>query len=148
DLILRENYDSVIAMKDLNEALERIDSSFQFTLAGRPDKGLPQYQENWRLYRRHLQTEESNITLEGEDELVAQLVELTQRYRRQGDAFYQAPLGGTFAAGGLGPVQGLPWLAVALDQDRHRLLYFDKAGLLETFNEIKTVSGWIAQINH
>ena len=35
DEILRENYDSVISMRDLNEALERIDSSFQFALAGR-----------------------------------------------------------------------------------------------------------------
>ena len=35
DAILRENYDSVIAMERLNEALERIDSSFQFALAGR-----------------------------------------------------------------------------------------------------------------
>ena len=35
DAILRENYDSVVYMRDLNEALERIDSSFQFALAGR-----------------------------------------------------------------------------------------------------------------
>ena len=37
DQILRENYDSVIYMRDLNEALERIDSSFQFALAGREE---------------------------------------------------------------------------------------------------------------
>ena len=35
DAILRENYDSVVFMRNLNEALERIDSSFQFALAGR-----------------------------------------------------------------------------------------------------------------
>jgi hypothetical protein len=34
DAILRENYDSVQAMSRLNEAAERIDSSFQFALAG------------------------------------------------------------------------------------------------------------------
>ncbi len=38
DLILRENYASVIAMQRLNEHLERIDSSFQFALAGRAEK--------------------------------------------------------------------------------------------------------------
>ena len=38
DQILRENYDSVIYMRDLNEALERIDSSFQFALAGASPK--------------------------------------------------------------------------------------------------------------
>ena len=35
DRILRENYDSVIYMRDLNEALERIDSSFQFAMHAR-----------------------------------------------------------------------------------------------------------------
>ena len=35
DQILRENYASVIYMEHLKEALERMDSSFQFALAGR-----------------------------------------------------------------------------------------------------------------
>ena len=43
DEILRENYDSVIYMRDLNEALERIDSSFQFALAGREQESYKQY---------------------------------------------------------------------------------------------------------
>ena len=38
DLILRENYASVQAMFRLNEAAERIDSGFQFALAGRQDE--------------------------------------------------------------------------------------------------------------
>ena len=37
DAILRENYASVQAMYELNEALERIDSSFQFALAGKDE---------------------------------------------------------------------------------------------------------------
>ena len=49
DKILRENYDSVIYMHDLNEALERIDSSFQFALAGRE-------QESSRAVRGKLET--------------------------------------------------------------------------------------------
>jgi hypothetical protein len=35
DQILRENYDSVRYMQELNEAVERIDSSFSFALAAR-----------------------------------------------------------------------------------------------------------------
>ena len=35
DAILKENYDSVRAMNALTEAVERIDSSFQFALAGK-----------------------------------------------------------------------------------------------------------------
>jgi hypothetical protein len=35
DEILRENYESVLAMQNLKESLERIDSSFQFMLVAR-----------------------------------------------------------------------------------------------------------------
>ena len=41
--ILRENYDSVIAMQILNEALERIDSAFQFALADQEEKARQQF---------------------------------------------------------------------------------------------------------
>ena len=43
DAILRENYRSVIAMEGLNEAVERIDSSFQFALSGRRDQARQQF---------------------------------------------------------------------------------------------------------
>ena len=49
DAILRENYDSIIAMEHLNEALERIDSSFQFTLAGEEAKARDQYRRTGRF---------------------------------------------------------------------------------------------------
>src|SRR5215813_5153222 len=78
-LILSENYESVIAMERLNEALERIDSSFQFALAGKEDKAYRQYQQNWDPYRKNLEKERSNITLPGEGELVERLEELTDR---------------------------------------------------------------------
>ena len=39
--ILRENYDSVRAMQQLNEALERIDSSFQFALLAQNRRTTP-----------------------------------------------------------------------------------------------------------
>jgi PAS domain S-box-containing protein len=130
DLILSENYASVIAMERLNEALERIDSSFQFALAGEEEKASIQYQQNWGPYLKNLEDERNNITLPGEGELVGRLEELTDRYRRHGDDFY-ARKGDTAA---------------------RRRLYFgeppDQAGaLLGTFEEIKTVSGEILRIN-
>src|SRR5438270_6061746 len=73
DVILRENYASVIAMERLNEALERIDSSFQFALAGEEDKARHQYDEKWRDYLRELDVEKNNVTLGGEGDLVAHL---------------------------------------------------------------------------
>jgi two-component system, NtrC family, sensor histidine kinase KinB len=125
DVILRENYASVIAMENLNEALERIDSSFQFALAGEEDKARRQYEEKWPDYLHALDVEKRNITLLPEEaELVNQLVELTQQYREQGDAFYALK---------------------ATDPDR-RARYF-KDGLFDTFTKIKKVSGRILFIN-
>src|SRR3954465_9332423 len=77
DLILRENYDSVRAMFRLNEALERIDSSFQFALAGREEDARRTYADNWSAYRDQLAAEERNVTLPGEADLVARLKRLT-----------------------------------------------------------------------
>ena len=54
-MILRENYDSVISMRDFNEALDRIDSSFLFALAGRrtkTDTADDQYRKRGSFSRR------------------------------------------------------------------------------------------------
>ncbi len=126
DRILRENYDSVIYMRDLNEALERIDSSFQFTLAGHEKDSRKQYEDNWKLFDERVTDEQNNITLSGEAELAEKLAALGRRYRQQGDKFYASP---------------------ASDRD---LLYFggqDQPGLYKTFQEIKAVSGNILKIN-
>src|SRR5260370_2400017 len=60
DALLRENYDSVIYMERLNEALERIDSSYQFALAGLEDQARQQYQRNWTPYEADLRLEQGN----------------------------------------------------------------------------------------
>jgi signal transduction histidine kinase len=125
DAILRDNIDSVLYMEHLNEALERIDSSFQFALAGREAKARGQYQANWPSYEENLRLEQGNITIEGEGELVARLTALTERYRRQGAAFYGRP---------------------ARNPARHND-YFESGGLLDTFKELKDVSGQITTLN-
>src|SRR5262245_33327888 len=88
-VILHENLDSVIAMQDLKEALERIDSSFQFTLVARGLKDPVErrtrqasarqtYEQNWLSYQEALSKEQANITIHPkEDELVGQLMALT-----------------------------------------------------------------------
>jgi PAS domain S-box-containing protein len=164
DLILRENYESVIAMERLNEALERIDSSFQFALAGEEEKARDQYDKNWKSYKESLWLEQNNITLPGEQELVDELVALTERYRQEGDAFYRdLPVLGASTVGlgaslrGSGPLASVSALRAATAFPRHpanaperQRLYFgteDRPGLLRTFEEIKTVSGEIHRIN-
>jgi len=125
DAILRENYDSVIAMERLNEAVERIDSSFQFALAGRPQKARRQYDESWGPYLDNLHFEQKNITVPGEGELVQELTELTERYRQQGDAFYKLPA----------------------HAPRWEEMYFGQDGLYSTFDRIKKVTGRILRLN-
>jgi PAS domain S-box-containing protein len=164
DLILRENYDSVNAMERLNEALERIDSSFQFALAGEEEKARAQYDQNWKSYHESLEVEKRNITLPGEQELVDELIELTERYRRQGDAFYrELPVLGASITGlgaslrGTGPLAVLGALRAGTSVPRRpakvperQRLYFgteDRPGLLRTFEDIKQVSGEIRRIN-
>src|ERR1700687_4055694 len=65
DAILHENYDSVIFMERLNEALERVDSSFTFALAGQEAKAAEQYTANWPEFKKKLSQEQNNITLPG-----------------------------------------------------------------------------------
>src|SRR5216683_2101884 len=89
DRILRENYDSVLYMQHLDEALERIDSSFQFALAGREDQARDQYRDNWAVYEDNLRKEEKNITLPGEGELVKELRDLTTRYHTKAEDFFR-----------------------------------------------------------
>jgi signal transduction histidine kinase len=92
DAILRENYDSVIYMEDLNEALERIDSSFTFALAGEESKARKQYDPSWEAYNKNLAAEDNNRTIHPqEDLLVDRLLLLSQRYHHLGDAFYAHP---------------------------------------------------------
>ena len=124
DAILRENYRSVIYMERLNEAVERIDSSFHIALAGRDSDARKQYEANWGLFRENLDGERENITLPGEAELVQQLEQLGDEYRRQGDAFFR----GTVA-------------------QRNQLYFQDARGLLDLFRGVKAVSNQISRIN-
>jgi signal transduction histidine kinase len=128
--ILRENYASVIAMERLNEALERIDSSFQIALSGRHDEALEQkarrqYEQNSAAFREALQIEQNNITLEGEGALVAQLTSLSDQYLSRGDPFHKQPA----------------------DDAEQKLAYYGSSGLYETFIEIKDISAKILRLN-
>src|SRR5262245_34663568 len=127
-LILRENYDSVQAMFRLTEALERLDSSFQFALAGREAEARRQYADNWPRFNKQLDVEQNNVTLPGEQELADRLTYLAHDFRERGDQFFDRPAG-----------------AAERSTD-----YFGGdagRGLLATFRELKSVSAEILRIN-
>jgi NtrC-family two-component system sensor histidine kinase KinB len=127
DKILQDNYDSIVATERLNEALERVDSSFHFTLAGHEEQGREQYLDNWKRYRTHLEREQKLVFVPGEAALVERLTALTDRYQHQGDSFFARPRNP-------GPKEA----------------YFGeegRSGLLTTFREIKDVTAQIISLN-
>ena len=80
DVILRENYRSVIACQQMKEALERIDSGLLFTLLGYNQNGEALILKNKINFEKALQVEINNITVPGEGERAAHLQELFGRY--------------------------------------------------------------------
>ena len=68
DVILRENYRSVIACQQMKEALERMDSALLFILLGETAKGEAIVAANRAAFREALEVEMATITLPGEGE--------------------------------------------------------------------------------
>ena len=69
DVILRENFRSVLAGQQMKETAERMDSALLFALAGEEQRGRALYAENLPQFRAGLRTELGNITLPVEAEL-------------------------------------------------------------------------------
>jgi len=68
DIILRENYRSVISCQEMKESLERMDSSILFILLGEKQKGAELIQKNEAVFEKAFWVELNNITLPGERE--------------------------------------------------------------------------------
>jgi signal transduction histidine kinase len=112
-------------MVGLNEALERIDSSFTSALFGGEVQARPMYERHWVDYRRHLKTELDNITiLPREQELAELLVERSKRYHAAGERFWK----------------------LKTRQEREKA-YLGEGGLREQFHHIKEVTGEIRELN-
>jgi signal transduction histidine kinase/HAMP domain-containing protein len=123
DVILRENYRSVVAAQEMKEAMERMDSGALFALTGDPEQGRTLADLNDDRFARALAVELSNITLPGERERAGRLGE---EYR-----VFRATLERVLAADE--PLE-----------DRRRL-YYDS--LLPRFQEIKRLADEIQRIN-
>ncbi|MBY0227683.1 MAG: HAMP domain-containing protein [Gemmataceae bacterium] len=121
DAILRENYDSIRAMERLNEAVERIDSSFQFALLGQKD-ARTLFDAHWNELESQFRIEEANITIfPDEKDLVDELRVLKDEYRRKGRAFHDAT---------------------------SPEAYFGPGGLLSVFKGVKGKAQAILDLNH
>jgi NtrC-family two-component system sensor histidine kinase KinB len=123
DVILRENYRSVLASQEIKEALERIDSGILFSLQGYTQKGWEQIRLHEQAFEKALQVELNNITLPGEGEKVALLQKTYRQYKK-----------------------ALPEVvAGSRPIDRRRQIYFDE--LLPLFDRIKQTANEILQMN-
>ncbi len=123
DVILRENYKSVIACERMKESLERMDSGALFALAGHAPQGSALAREHRPRFEAALETELGNITLPGEGERAERLRRLFAAYTPVLDRVLdpQVPL------------------------EERRALYFQK--LFPTFQQIKGTSDEILQMN-
>jgi two-component system, NtrC family, sensor histidine kinase KinB len=80
DVILKENYRSVVACQDMKESLERIDSGIMFTLIGKEQEGAGMIKEFTSKFQAALDTELNNITISGEGEKAHEIKGLFDEY--------------------------------------------------------------------
>jgi two-component system, NtrC family, sensor histidine kinase KinB len=103
DVILRENFRSVLAAEGMKEAIERMDSGLlfeviermdsdhAFSVDGRNDRGRDQFNKNRPLFEKNLEIELGNITVEGEQEAADSLRRLFGEYKASADRFFALP---------------------------------------------------------
>lgn len=80
-IILQDNYRSVLAAERMKEAIERLDSAALFVAAGRRDLALAQAPPNLQRFEAELRVEEGNLTEPGEPEAVRRLRALFTDYQ-------------------------------------------------------------------
>jgi two-component system, NtrC family, sensor histidine kinase KinB len=123
EVILRENFRSVLAAEQMKESLERMDSGALFSLTGDPEQGRALADLHGPRFEEALDLELSNITLPGER---ARAEEVGRLYRR-----YRADLDGV--------------LDTARPEGERRRLYY--GALLPCFTEIKGLADEILTMN-
>ncbi|SPD73205.1 conserved hypothetical protein [uncultured Desulfobacterium sp.] len=80
DVILKENYRSVVACQDMKESIERMDSGVLFTLAGNEAEGNRLIEAYSPRFRAALDVELNNITLPSEQKRAERIKALFEEY--------------------------------------------------------------------
>lgn len=124
DVILRENFTSILAAEGMKEAIERMDSGLLFAVGGRDAHGREQFNANRPRFLEHLKVEHANITLPGEGTLAESVDELFKQYIVHADHFFSLP---------------------AEPAEERAEVYF--RDLLPTFEQIKRNADQILEIN-
>lgn len=122
DVILKENYQSVLAGQQMKESAERMDSGLSFALAGEERRGRDLFNENNPIFQENLQRELRNITVPGEGELANKIKEAEARYQTLAQTFWDTS-----------------------EAEARRKMYFSQ--LLPLFTEIKNNAQEVIRIN-
>ena len=83
--ILKDNYRSVLAAQRMKEAIERMDSSALFIVAGERQKGTEQAEKYRPIFETELKVQEGNITEAGEKEFTEGLRKAWMDYQAKFD---------------------------------------------------------------
>jgi two-component system, NtrC family, sensor histidine kinase KinB len=124
DVILRENYTSILAAEGMKEAIERMDSGLLFAVGGRDRHGRDQFDANRPRFLEHLKIEQANITVPGEGKLAVSVDHLFKEYVEHAEQFFSLP---------------------EQPPERRAEVYF--RDLLPTFEQIKKDADQILEIN-
>jgi two-component system, NtrC family, sensor histidine kinase KinB len=122
DVILKENYQSVLAGQQMKESAERMDSGLSFALAGEERRGRDLFNENDPIFQENLRKELHNITVPGEGELANKIREAEGRYQTLAQTFWDTS-----------------------EAEARRKMYFSE--LLPLFTEIKNNAQEVIRIN-
>jgi len=121
-VILRENYQSVLAGQQMKESSERMDSGLAFALAGEERRGRELFDGNVPILQKSLSKELNNITLPGEQELADKIKLSEERYQVLAKTFWDTS-----------------------DSDTRRKMYFSE--LLPLFTQVKNDAQEVIRIN-
>jgi PAS domain S-box-containing protein len=83
DIILVNNYKSIVAAENMKEALERQDSAVLFWIAGQGEKASQQFVANRQKFLGELEVAANNITEPGEKEIVSDIQTRYSTYRQE-----------------------------------------------------------------
>jgi NtrC-family two-component system sensor histidine kinase KinB len=123
DVILRENYASVVASHHMEVAAERMDSGLLFALNGEEERGRALFKQFIPEFEKNSAIEAKNITLPGEGDLERRIDELHGKYLVSAHQFF----------------------ALAPSDPLRRSLYFND--LLTVSSEVKATAEQILELN-
>lgn len=123
DVILRENYASVVASQNMKESAEGMNSGLILMLGGEDERGKELFEQSVPIFEKNSDREANNITLPGEGALEKKVQQLHAQYMTDAAKFMSLP---------------------SSDPAR-RALYFDQ--LLPTFASVKDTANQIQEIN-